>query len=342
MRYYEYIRRGTSVGGTAVDVVLLDTDFIPHGSIQPKLVSETDFIDLGTIADIEATPVEDVFNEGEDIGGGAYGPWTVAGITFVKAIVDGVKTVWLFTGADGDYGGDDLGSDPDILEATEAMFTDLADQGDVDITTLMASQVYTDLKGKTIPRQANKQNLEAFGVGLSKLLQWWFNDQLGLDIDFDVDYAWNDTQAEMIAAQGDQTTDKCYFVLNAGGDPKIWRYLGTTDGDIGDYEEVVYSGGGSYPTPTAETGTAFNFRFGGTYLNHGTPSTATTFTEGTVETWGSCNCRIDTTGNTEWADYSFPGTWNIVGQTDFEEAIFDVLAYDKNGTIEYFIVKAGV
>lgn len=43
-------------------------------------------------------------------------------------------------------------------------------------------------------------------------------------------------QADMIAAQGSQTIDLVY----KSGATQYWRYLGTTDGDIGDYEPVPH------------------------------------------------------------------------------------------------------
>lgn len=119
-RYYRLIPNYTSVGGTVQDAVPPHHSwFMPDGQNIVNIEDPDIIVELG---DIGFVPVEDAFNQGDN---GA--PWDMNVKRFVRATYGGQVTLWAFVGVEGFYGGNDMGTDPDILEAFDEDFWNIVD-----------------------------------------------------------------------------------------------------------------------------------------------------------------------------------------------------------------------
>lgn len=119
--------------GVGADISITGNDIIPLGKITNEVPDDTDSGLVAALGNIGTTDLEDAFNAGKLIGAGpARGPWVVGTIFFVTATQDiagdDVLKRYIFQGAPGLYGGDDMGSDPNILEATLEMFQDITEE----------------------------------------------------------------------------------------------------------------------------------------------------------------------------------------------------------------------
>lgn len=120
-RYYRLIPNYTSVGGTVQDAVPPHHSwFMPDGQNIVNIEDPDIIVELG---DIGFVPVEDAFNQGDN---GA--PWDMNVKRFVRATYGGQVTLWAFVGVEGLYGGNDMGTDPDILEAFAEDFFNITDE----------------------------------------------------------------------------------------------------------------------------------------------------------------------------------------------------------------------
>ena len=110
---------GDKTVGTGSGVTLYPSSIVIDGG--PFPVNPTSHSDLYVeLGDIGAGPVETSFNLG-DTSQTPTAPWTMSGLKFVTATISSVKKIYLFVGADGDYG-------PSDLTATSSDFTDLTSQ----------------------------------------------------------------------------------------------------------------------------------------------------------------------------------------------------------------------
>lgn len=134
-RWYRLLPSLTTIGGTTDPVPA--AYFMPDGRVE--VLDSSLFIDLGTITSPDT--VESVFNQGNS---GAA--WNVQDEQFVTAVLDGVSIIWRFNGGFGLWGGDDIGTDPEVLEAAAANFDNLSEQpesSDVDKSSVTPDTVST-------------------------------------------------------------------------------------------------------------------------------------------------------------------------------------------------------
>lgn len=143
-RYYRLKAPLVSVGGDTPVNTVNENGVIPDG--QEEINPETNadlFIDLGAIT--SPNTVEDEFNLGQPPNPTARAAWIIDGERYVTCVLDGVDKLYRFIGVFGSYGGDDLGTDPQILEATDLDFLDLTGQPPAPTATQLA-----DLSDTTI------------------------------------------------------------------------------------------------------------------------------------------------------------------------------------------------
>lgn len=128
-RFYRVIPNVTVIGGP-LTATPPPSSFMPDGQGLVR-IEETDDALFAELGDISTGPVEDYFNLGEETSPSVFEPWDMTVKRFVRAELDGDITLWAFVGIEGLYGGPDMGTDPDILEAVATDFFDITEQPEV-------------------------------------------------------------------------------------------------------------------------------------------------------------------------------------------------------------------
>ncbi|WP_417832773.1 hypothetical protein [Terasakiella sp.] len=151
-RYYRLIPNYTSVGGPYPQPVPASW-FMPDGDgIFTALDDGTVFVEL---EDIDAGPVEDYFNLGNETSPGVFEAWDMNIKRFVRATLDGDVIIWAFKGVEGLYGGDDMGTDPNVLEAVADDFFNITQEPVTPSTVVIMP--YEDI-GAMLSHQSEQTN----------------------------------------------------------------------------------------------------------------------------------------------------------------------------------------
>ena len=172
-RNYRLLNNVTKVG-TGVSIVGAQLKFMCDGASKTIAITDSNLVDLDYIG---ATPVAAAFNVGKPDGEGGYGPWDMGVYRFIRAEdTDGVK-FYSWVGLETLYGGDELGSNPEIHEAVDADFFNLTDQPTIpstqnflfyeDIAAMLAGQPYQGLQTLLEVADASADTSLTFAPGVT-------------------------------------------------------------------------------------------------------------------------------------------------------------------------------
>ena len=172
-RNYRLLNNVTKVG-TGVSIVGAQLKFMCDGASKTIAITDSNLVDLDYIG---ATPVAAAFNVGKPDGAGGYGPWDMGVYRFIRAEdTDGVK-FYSWVGLETLYGGDELGSNPEIHEAVDADFFNLTDQPSIpstqnflfyeDIAAMLAGQPYQGLQTLLEVADASADTSLTFAPGVT-------------------------------------------------------------------------------------------------------------------------------------------------------------------------------
>ncbi|MBT0607645.1 hypothetical protein [Aequorivita echinoideorum] len=124
-------------------------DIIPLGKVEIFLENELNQL-VVPLGNIGTEAIEDVFNQGDGDGF----PWMQKTFLYVTATqtIEGesVSKRYIFDAPAGNYGGDDLGEDPEVLEAFDYMFKDITDQPTAAASSLTNISLVADQANATI------------------------------------------------------------------------------------------------------------------------------------------------------------------------------------------------
>lgn len=295
VRKYSLYSMLTSVGGAGAGSFITKNDIYNDGYQVIQIGSSNNDELVIHYGEIGTTPIEDKVNEGDENGEA----WNIEGFRVFDCLRSGELFVYIFIGPPGLYGGDDLGSDPDILEALPEHFQDITDQPIVNPPGFFIN-TYDDI-AEMIAEQGEQNTSNIIRV----------QDASG---DSNLTFAVGETR------------------LHA-----YYQYKGTTNGDITDYRLVSAPYGITLsPKVTADTGTAIDLRWiFGNECNMLSANANSSFTLTNIKPGGEATVLINrsteptVTGATKIAGHTFQAN------TDMHLKV----KCRQTGIVQYYFLK---
>lgn len=204
------------VGGTEMG----NSPYSPSVTLLEQTLIDTE----GDVNDLEVTSsIQDSINNGPE--------YITEQRRVFRRTISGEVLTYAYLGSQAIIGG----SQPNVVAGD---FTDITADGNTSGGSVDADTVLVDGPPKYFSRFQNDPTVFGWLLG-SDYLKGWILKQLGVDAEFDEnsDHA---STAELIANQSNHTTGKLSIVRSP---LSVYKYLGTTVGDITDYEEMNLSSG---------------------------------------------------------------------------------------------------